>query len=271
MSSPTPSSPAPVPSPRQPAGAALAGPGRRGRRGRAAGQRRAVERQRQPGPARPDRRPTAGRGRRCQGGRLLRHGGGEGLARACRNCPTGGRRGLLGHRPARPADRLAHRPGLVRRRDQAADRAARITLGEQDVFRNGRELWQWNSDTRTRQPHHAARPMPLAADPQQLPAITPSQAAQQALALIDPSTKVTYRPGRGGGRPGRLRAGADPEGRPVAGRFGAHLGGRQDPWCRSACRSTRAARSTPRSTSPSPGSATRSRATTTSAGRRRPA
>lgn len=62
-------------------------------------------------------------------------------------------------------------------------------LGEQDAFRNGRELWQWNSDTRTAS--HTTLPADAqAAAPQQLPAITPSQAAQQALALIDPSTSV---------------------------------------------------------------------------------
>ncbi|HET6208978.1 MAG TPA: hypothetical protein VFD94_01270 [Jatrophihabitans sp.] len=62
-------------------------------------------------------------------------------------------------------------------------------LGEQDAFRNGRELWQWNSDTRTAS--HTTLPADAqAADPRQLPAITPSQAAQRALALIDPSTSV---------------------------------------------------------------------------------
>ncbi|HEX4729205.1 MAG TPA: hypothetical protein VH298_15475 [Jatrophihabitans sp.] len=62
-------------------------------------------------------------------------------------------------------------------------------LGEQDAFRNGRELWQWNSDTRTAS--HTTLPADAqAAAPQQLPAITPSQAAQQALAFIDPSTSV---------------------------------------------------------------------------------
>jgi len=62
-------------------------------------------------------------------------------------------------------------------------------LGEQDAFRNGRELWQWNSDSRTAS--HTTLPADAqAAAPQQLPAITPSQAAQRALALIDPSTSV---------------------------------------------------------------------------------
>jgi outer membrane lipoprotein-sorting protein len=62
-------------------------------------------------------------------------------------------------------------------------------LGEQDAFRNGRELWQWNSDSRTAS--HTTLPADAqAAAPQQLPAITPSQAAQQALSFIDPSTSV---------------------------------------------------------------------------------
>jgi outer membrane lipoprotein-sorting protein len=63
-------------------------------------------------------------------------------------------------------------------------------LGEQDVFRNGRELWQWNSDTRTAT--HTTLPAEAAGRPgaQPLPTLNPSQAAQQALALIDPSTNV---------------------------------------------------------------------------------
>ncbi|HJQ01939.1 MAG TPA: hypothetical protein VJ851_10075 [Jatrophihabitans sp.] len=74
-------------------------------------------------------------------------------------------------------------------------------LGEQDAFRNGRELWQWNSDTRTAT-HTTLPAEALASDPQRLPAITPSQAAQQALALIDPSTTVrTDRDALVAGRP----------------------------------------------------------------------
>ncbi|MEO9239203.1 MAG: hypothetical protein ABI418_14075 [Jatrophihabitantaceae bacterium] len=62
-------------------------------------------------------------------------------------------------------------------------------LGEQDVFRNGRELWQWNSDTRTAT--HTTLPAGAnLTSPAQLPTLNPSQAAQQALALIDPSTNV---------------------------------------------------------------------------------
>jgi outer membrane lipoprotein-sorting protein len=64
------------------------------------------------------------------------------------------------------------------------------SLGEQDVFRNGRELWQWNSDTRTAS--HIVLPADTADHPGTLPAtITPDEAARRALALIDPSTAVS--------------------------------------------------------------------------------
>lgn len=63
-------------------------------------------------------------------------------------------------------------------------------LGEQDWFRNGRDLWQWNSNTRSAT--HTTLPSGAAAkDPEQSPMITPDEAAKQALALIDPSTTVT--------------------------------------------------------------------------------
>jgi outer membrane lipoprotein-sorting protein len=63
-------------------------------------------------------------------------------------------------------------------------------LGEQDVFRDGRQVWQWNSDTRTA----IHMTLPTAADvrtPDTLPSITPDEAAQRALSLIEPSTTVT--------------------------------------------------------------------------------
>ena len=63
------------------------------------------------------------------------------------------------------------------------------SLGEQDVFRNGRDLWQWNSDTRTAT--HTMLPTSMSATTQQLPTLTPDEAAKRALALIDPSTTVT--------------------------------------------------------------------------------
>ena len=73
-------------------------------------------------------------------------------------------------------------------------------LGEQDLFRDGRDLWQWNSDNRTAThsvlPADAAEP-----SPSQLPTLTPDQAAQQALKMIDPSTTVnTDRTGTVAGR-----------------------------------------------------------------------
>jgi outer membrane lipoprotein-sorting protein len=64
------------------------------------------------------------------------------------------------------------------------------SLGEQDVFHNGRDLWQWNSDTRTAS--HTLLPAEAAtASPAQVPSVTPSEAASRALAAIDPSTTVT--------------------------------------------------------------------------------
>jgi outer membrane lipoprotein-sorting protein len=63
-------------------------------------------------------------------------------------------------------------------------------LGEQDVFRDGRQVWQWNSDTRTA----IHMTLPTGADvrtPDTLPSITPDEAAQRALSLIEPSTTVT--------------------------------------------------------------------------------
>ena len=64
------------------------------------------------------------------------------------------------------------------------------TLGETDLFRNGRSLWQWDSQNRTARhtelPVGAQLPAPAA-----LPSLTPDQAARQALALIEPSTQVS--------------------------------------------------------------------------------
>jgi outer membrane lipoprotein-sorting protein len=66
------------------------------------------------------------------------------------------------------------------------------SLGEQDVFRNGRDLWQWDSNSRvathTVLPAGAAaqRPVPL-----QTSSMTPAQAAQEALKMIDSTTTVT--------------------------------------------------------------------------------
>ncbi|HEV2887660.1 MAG TPA: hypothetical protein VGX49_12160 [Jatrophihabitans sp.] len=65
------------------------------------------------------------------------------------------------------------------------------SLGEQDLFRNGRELWQWNSETRTA--NHTVLPSDASGHPgdPRLPVITPDEAARRALAMIDPSTAVS--------------------------------------------------------------------------------
>jgi outer membrane lipoprotein-sorting protein len=64
------------------------------------------------------------------------------------------------------------------------------SFGEQDVFRNGRDLWQWDSNTKSAT--HTTLPAAAAeASPTQLPQLNPAEAARQALALIDPSTIVT--------------------------------------------------------------------------------
>ncbi|MCX4385811.1 hypothetical protein OG777_02560 [Micromonospora peucetia] len=63
------------------------------------------------------------------------------------------------------------------------------TLGERDVIRNGRDVWIWNSRSNTAThrtlPEHTA-----GADAPELPA-TPGEAADRALAAIDPSTEVS--------------------------------------------------------------------------------
>jgi len=64
-------------------------------------------------------------------------------------------------------------------------------LGEQDVFRNGTQLWTWDSTTRTAS--HATLPADAATPPvsPQTPGVTPDQAAEQVLALIGPSTALS--------------------------------------------------------------------------------
>ncbi|QLQ40098.1 LolA family protein [Micromonospora robiginosa] len=61
------------------------------------------------------------------------------------------------------------------------------TLGEQDVLRNGRDVWTWSSRENT------AVHRKLPADGKDLASApaTPADAAQQALAAIDPTTAVT--------------------------------------------------------------------------------
>lgn len=66
------------------------------------------------------------------------------------------------------------------------------TLGESDIIRNGSDVWTWSSDDNSAthfqlpdRPDTAPVPDPSAA------AMTPQQAADMALAAIDPSTVVT--------------------------------------------------------------------------------
>jgi len=65
------------------------------------------------------------------------------------------------------------------------------TFGELDLFRNGNSLWQWNSDTRTAVHRSLPTAPGLFGAPGQLPGLTPDQAAQQIMALVQPSTTVT--------------------------------------------------------------------------------
>jgi outer membrane lipoprotein-sorting protein len=76
------------------------------------------------------------------------------------------------------------------------------TLGETDVFHDGTQLWQWDSDTQTAShttlPAADAKSVPV---PVQSTTLTPQQLAQRALAAIDPSTIVsTDQPRRVAGR-----------------------------------------------------------------------
>ncbi|MDQ1601512.1 MAG: hypothetical protein QOD68_2986, partial [Actinomycetota bacterium] len=64
-------------------------------------------------------------------------------------------------------------------------------LAETDLVRNGRDVWLWTSGQNTAQ--HAVLPAKSAesAEPPSAESLTPQQAAEKALAAIDPSTKVT--------------------------------------------------------------------------------
>jgi outer membrane lipoprotein-sorting protein len=66
------------------------------------------------------------------------------------------------------------------------------TLGETDVFHDGTDLWQWDSDTltavHTTLPTSSVSQVPT---PIQSSTMTPDQLAQRAIAAIDPSTTVT--------------------------------------------------------------------------------
>ncbi len=66
------------------------------------------------------------------------------------------------------------------------------TLGESDIVRNGRDVWTWSSDenaaTHYRLADRAAAAPTIRPD---VAAMTPQQAADAALAAIDPSTRVS--------------------------------------------------------------------------------
>ncbi|MFK3980726.1 outer membrane lipoprotein carrier protein LolA [Micromonospora sp. NPDC050397] len=75
------------------------------------------------------------------------------------------------------------------------------TLGESDVMRNGSDVWTWRSQSNeathyrlpeggAEHPHGPNGSGPNGSGPNGLPA-TPQEAADQALAAIDPSTRVT--------------------------------------------------------------------------------
>lgn len=64
-------------------------------------------------------------------------------------------------------------------------------LGELDLFRNGNSLWQWDSDTRTAVHRSLPSNSGLFRTPEQLPNLTPDQAARRIAAMLGPSTTVT--------------------------------------------------------------------------------
>ncbi|TDB99446.1 hypothetical protein E1091_06885 [Micromonospora fluostatini] len=63
------------------------------------------------------------------------------------------------------------------------------TLGERDIIRNGRDLWTWDSRSKTA----THRTLPEAGTTEVEPSlpVTPQEAADRALAAIDPSTEVS--------------------------------------------------------------------------------
>jgi outer membrane lipoprotein-sorting protein len=65
------------------------------------------------------------------------------------------------------------------------------TLGETDAIYNGRDVWLWNSQE-NKATHHTVSPDDLESwnNPRTLP-LTPQEAADRALAAVDPSTKIS--------------------------------------------------------------------------------
>ena len=68
------------------------------------------------------------------------------------------------------------------------------SLGESDIVRNGKDLWVWSSQEKTAVhytlPEHRAGEAKTAPDMADLPK-TPEEAAERALAALDPTTEVT--------------------------------------------------------------------------------
>lgn len=66
------------------------------------------------------------------------------------------------------------------------------TTDETDLFHDGRDMWQWDSDTHVAT--HTVLPTRNVGDrrdPASGPGLTPQQLAERAIAAIDPSTRVT--------------------------------------------------------------------------------
>ena len=65
------------------------------------------------------------------------------------------------------------------------------SLGESDLVRNGRDAWLWSSESNSAT-HYRLPESATTADPTPLPSpLTPQQAAEKALAAIDPTTSVS--------------------------------------------------------------------------------
>ena len=133
-------------------------------------------------------RPAARRRLEVRRHAAVRHGRRDAPGSGCRRCPT-------------PAARPSRRPSLLAGSHTArvwydgADKA-RVALvgdlGESDLVRNGRDVWLWSSGKNTAQ--HVVLPAEGAATgrvPTPAESLTPQQAADRALAAVDPTTKVT--------------------------------------------------------------------------------
>lgn len=64
-------------------------------------------------------------------------------------------------------------------------------VGELDLFRNGTSLWQWNSASRTAVHRSLPSDARLFAAPEQLAGLSPDQAAQHLMTMLQPSTVVS--------------------------------------------------------------------------------